>query len=326
MKRSLIPFTVIALALALVALPAHRACADDESDDVEIKIQASLDAVDCAAVPPTITVLGLAIDVGTAQFDGEHDGDDDGEDHLAVSSDGEDDDDDDGEDGGGGSGGAGSCEALVAGQSVAVKLASDASPLVATKVEQEGDDEETEIKAPLQTADATAMTITVLGLTIDVSSAEIEGADDDDSEDSGQPVDLTQLVAGQFVEVELDAAQLPNLVATELEVKNFGNGVDVEVDDPSGEEIEDVDDDLEVDVTSTVKVQSPTPGARGKVKRTLRFHTNTNGSFHLSGLPTGAAKITVTRNTGGATLTRTRSVRIKGNTTRSLRLKLRRVS
>ena len=321
MKRSLSPLTIIALALAVVALPAHRASADDETDDVEIKIQAPLDAADCAAVPPTITVLGLAIDVGTAQFDGEDDGN--GDHHGGEGPDCED-------DGGGGSGGAGSCEALVAGQFVTVKLTSDAPPLVGTKIEQDDDGEEAEIKAPLQAVDATAMTITVLGLTIDVSGAEIEGADDDDSETGGQPVDLSQLVVGQFIEVELDAAQLPTLVATELEVKNFGNVVDVEVEDPDGDAIEDVDDDgdpvndIEVDVTETVKVQNPTPGARGKVARVLRFHTTTNGSFRLGGLPTGSAKLTVTRVADGVTLTRTRSVRIKGNAARSVRLKLRR--
>jgi len=41
-------------------------------------------------------------------------------------------------------------------------------------------------------------------------------------------------------------------------------------------------------------------------------------------MPTGSAKITVTQVAGGVTLARSRGVRIKGNTTQRVRLKLRR--
>jgi hypothetical protein len=299
MKRMVYSLAAMLGVFALALAPAHRATADDETGDVEIKIQAALDATDCAAVPPTITVLGLSIDVSTAAFEGE---------------------------------GASSCEALVAGQPVEVQLASDIAPLVATKIDQNGDghgEADVDVKAPLQASDATAQTITVLGLTIDVSGATLGGADDNDTEGSNQPIDLSQLMVGQFVEVNLDAGQLPALVATQLEVKNFGNGIDVEVDDPDGTEVDGVDnngdpvDDVEVDVTETVKVQNTTPGMPKKVVKTLSFHTASNGSFTLSGLPTGKAKITVTRVKDGVTMTCTRGTRVKGNTTRSLHVRLR---
>src|SRR6266850_2220624 len=58
--------TLSSLFLALLAMPAARAVADDEADEIEIKVQARLEAVDCAATPPTITVLGLTIDISKA--------------------------------------------------------------------------------------------------------------------------------------------------------------------------------------------------------------------------------------------------------------------
>ena len=297
MKRRVFPLVAILGACALALAPAHRAVADDETDEVEIKIQASLDAADCAAVPPTIRVLGLTIDISTATFDDE---------------------------------GASSCAALVSGQPVEVQLASDIAPLVATQVGQEGGDSEVEIKAPLQASDGTAPTITVLGLTIGVGGATLDGADDEDTDVSNQTIDLSQLVVGQFVEVKLDAGQLPALVATELEVKNFSNEIEVEVEDEDGTEVDDVDDngdavdDVEVDVTETVKVQNAMPGVGGKfVKKAVSFRTASNGSFKLSGLPTGKAKITVTRVKGGVTMTRTKGIKVRGNTTRVLHMKLR---
>src|SRR5262245_29191158 len=77
--RFMFPFVLVALALLLT--PASRAVAHEEGDSA-ITLRAPLDAADCAATPPTITVLGLAIDVSTATFggggDGEHDDDEDG--------------------------------------------------------------------------------------------------------------------------------------------------------------------------------------------------------------------------------------------------------
>jgi uncharacterized protein DUF5666 len=282
------------LLMSLIVLP-QRASADDETDQVEIKIVAPLEAVDCAAMPPTITVLGLSIDVSTANIESGDDAESDGEDGTPPA----------------GSG----CAALTVGSSVEVQLASDTAPLVATGVDANADDSEVSIAAPLQGVDATNHTITILGFTIDVTGVNLEGADDDAM--STQPIDVSQLMAGQFVEVKL-ASNQPPLTATDLEVKNFTNGVDVEVDDEEGEAVGDTEDDVDVDVEETVVVQNPA-GSPRRVKKTVHFHIASNGHFQLSGMPTGRAKIIVTR----ATSTGHKGVSVKPNTLRSVRVRLR---
>src|SRR5204863_5531103 len=133
---------------------------------------------------------------------------------------------------------------LAVGEVVEIKLASDAPNtttglLTALKVEAEGEgcdgDDCVEIEAPIQAADSVGQTITVLGLTIDVSHADIGGDDDAEESESGegegdQPPAPIQLIAGQFVEVKL-ASNVPPLVATEVEVKNSGTGIEVELVD-----------------------------------------------------------------------------------------------
>ena len=282
-------------------LPALVATLVEVQIDSLVVIQAPLDAVDCAATPPTVTVLGLTIDVSTATI---HAGGDDGED-----------DGEDGEDSDGG------CAGLVPGKLVRVVLASDTTPLVAILVKQhdgedDGEDGGTvEIKAPLQADDSTAQTVTLLGLTIDVSTAGLDGGT--------PPIDFTKLVVGQVAEVHLDASKLPALVATNLQVTNVGSDVDVEVDDPSGTEVDDPDDDVDIDVTETVVTKHA--GTTKHTKTTLHFHTTGHGSFHLSGLPAGGAKIKVTRVQGGVTMGRSQGVRLKSNKAQTLRLKLKRM-
>ena len=280
-------------------LPALVATHVEIRIDTVVVLQAPLDAADCAATPPTITVLGLTIDVSTASI---HAGGDDGEE-------GEGDDGDD-EDGNGGG-----CAALVPGALVRVVLTGDATPLVATQVKQIGEDDEgVEVRAPIQAADSGAMTVTLLGLVIDVSTAGLDGG--------APPVDFTKVVVGQIAEAHLDATKLPALVATTLEVTDVGSDVDVEVDDPSGTEIDDPTDDVDVkvDIKKTVTVHN---GAK-RVKTTSIVHVHTigHGSFHLSGLPAGAAKISVTRVQAGVTMARSRGARLKVNKTQNLRLRL----
>jgi len=61
-----------------------------------------------------------------------------------------------------------------------------ADTLSATKVESKGSGNgEPEIKGPIASADATAQTITLLGLTVDVSAATVAGAGDDDNQNNG---------------------------------------------------------------------------------------------------------------------------------------------
>src|SRR5205814_8556043 len=76
MKRTAIRLMVALATFALVTAPARHSVADDETGDTDIDIQAPLEAADCGASPPTITVLGLTIDVSAATF-GHGDGADD---------------------------------------------------------------------------------------------------------------------------------------------------------------------------------------------------------------------------------------------------------
>ena len=57
----------------------------------------------------------------------------------------------------------------------------------------------------------------------------------------------------------------------------------------------------------------------------LHFRTTTHGSFRLSGLPAGTAKITVAGVSQGVTLARTQNARTKSNAVQSLRVRLRKI-
>src|SRR5262249_53177731 len=177
-----------------------------------------------------------------------------------------------------------------------------------------GDESAVQVLGPVQkvtsvtdpTSMLTTTTVTVLGIDIDVTNAALEGANDDDSGED-QPIDLTQVVEGVFIKLTLASAS-PPFAATELEVKNFDNHVDVEVVGPDGGEIDDHDEggnpvnDVDVEATETVKVRvasgvsgSLRVGHARRVRRVLHFHTRSNGSVVLSGLPIGQLKIRATR-------------------------------
>lgn len=321
MKRGVFALVAAVAATAIAALPAQRAAADNETDQVTIEIQAPLDSSDCGATPPTITVLGLAIDVSTTAF------------------------------------AAGDCTTLTAGQAIEVELASDSTPLAATQVSQGGSNggndngnssnnsggsaadsgggngsQEIKVQAPIQNTDATAQTITLLGLTVDVSGANLDGADD--SGQNTQLIDFTQLIAGQFVAVQLTSNTSP-FVATGLELKNFTNQVQIEVDDSTGQQVDDVDsngnpvNDVSVDVTEIVPVRNTTPGAGGAaaaghrmIKKVLHFHAAGNGRVSLTGLPTGLAKIVIHRTTASGISAAHRITAVKGNASRTMRVRL----
>lgn len=310
-----IPRTHLLAALITLAafIPWRSAIADDETDEVEIKLQAPLDAVDCAATPPTVTVLGLSVDISQVASDGS------GDDTSGETGDGGGSGDD------GGSGGAGGCAALAAGQTVEVKLASDALPLTAKELGGGGGegDSSAEIKAPVQAVDAAGGTITVLGLTVDVSQAGVEGDDDegDGEGQGGQAIDLTQVTAGQFVEIKLDASKLPALVAAEISVKNFSNQVELEIEDSQGEDIGD-DDSVDVSVTETVVVQDQTATRVRRVRKVVQFNQTGHGRVVLGGLPTGRALITVSRSGATAAETGKRRTKVLPNTRRTVRVRM----
>ncbi len=309
MKGMAFRLMILSVVLALGAFVAHLAVADDETEDVKVKIKAPLDAVDCLSVPATISLLGLTIDISKAQFDG---GDDEGN---AVAA----------------------CADLTAGRVVEASLASDlpnstTGLLSALKLEAEDDecdDEDcVEVEAPIQAVDQNAQTLTVLGLVVDISQAELESDGDEDEDGSGKPpVDLSQLIVGQFVEMKLASSQLP-LAATEVEVKNFNNGVEIEPVDKNGDEVADEDDDVEIEVTVTTTVApNPPAGAASarnskNTKKVFKFHARSNGHVILNGLPTGSAKIVVTRIHNGSKSKGKSSAKVQANTTQQLRVKL----
>lgn len=323
---------ISSLVLALIALFAPWAMADDATDEVDIKVESVLEAVDCLALPPRITVLGLNIDISKARLKGDDhdddDGDDDDDDYLHKHN------DDD----------TITCGDLVPGQLVEVKLANDlldptTGLLSATEVEveeNECEDEEVKVEGPIQAVDQALQTVTVLGLVIDISQAELKrdegdnddhdeaklarashSYDDDDYDCDDPPVDISQLIVGQFVEIKLVSSQAP-LVATEVEIKNFDNEVDVDVDDDDG----DVQDDVEVDVAVTVAVKKATRNGVKTVKKVVKFHTVGSGGASLRGLPTGKAKIVVTRIKDGRKSVGKSAVKVESNSSKQVRVRL----
>ncbi len=337
MKRLLLAAAAaVLLSIDLSHVPQALA---DESGNVEIKLSAPIDATNCTATPPTITVLGLSIDVSNINSDG-------GGGNGGTPTPGE----GGGSDGSGGQGGG--CTALTAGQSVELTLSSDMPDangnLDATQADQ-GEDSEIKIEAPLQAVDTNNDAVDpngnvkVLGLLVNISNANMDGLDDDGSPNPTPTATpgTSNLTVGQFVSMSItnNGGQLS---ATELEVKAFTTGVDVEVDDacsaatPGATPGSSCDDQLDVEVDDTVVVQGtppPTAGAGGgnaaprslrprKVKKVVTFHLQT-GSRHISlaGLPSGRATIKVTRSLNGAQGKRT--VGLRKNAVRTVRVRLR---
>ena len=314
-------------AMLTVAVPtcigwlSASALAADETDELKIKIQSSIDAVNCAVSSPTITVLGLTIDVSAAAIGAQDSNSPGDQGDLQNNENGT-----NGEDGE--TQNTGGCADVAVGQPVEVQLANDATPLKATAVDHSGGDNGVTVHGPLQAIDATRKTVTVLGLTIDVSQARMDGANDDSQDGTSSPIDLSMLMVGQFAEVHLVSAQ-PPLTASELQVKNFANQIEVGVNDQSGNQVDDGNvNDVQVDVEDTVVVQLPPAaasiGGRQGMKKVVKFHTATNGGIvSLGGLPTGTAKIVVTRVHDGVTSVARRRVRVRPNTTKVIRVRLR---
>jgi hypothetical protein len=318
---------------------------DDDTNDLEIEIRGPVDAVDVAG--KTITVLGLTISVPDLVFSaasttsahstrhdegdeggtsvgsvnggngggGDDNDDDQGEDH-------EGDDGDDGDDGDGEHHGDGDnpptitdLSSIQVGQFVRIKLASDTAPLTAVELKVEGAyANAVTIHAPIQAVDTTNKTVTVLDLTVDVSTAAFGGCDDANS--TTTPTTIDTLAIGQNAELVLDASKLPALAALRVEVRNFTNQVDVEVDDKHGHKMGNDDGDVDVDVVQMVKVKD----AKGRAHRqAVAVHTTTHtGNVTVSGLSPGRARVTVTHNGKSSRKT----VTVGPNSMANLRLKL----
>jgi hypothetical protein len=206
---------------------------------------------------------------------------------------------------------------VAVGQIIKVELVGDTLPLTASSYSDVSAYEQNiKLKAPVQAVDAVNKTITVLGLTVDISTATADGANDDHS--LSVPIATASLVVGQNAEIYLDGTKLPALSALRIQVRNFSNQVAVHMTKEHGAEIENEVEAIHVEVEQKISVLD----SHGKkVNKTSHQVTEThNGVFDLSGLSPGRARITVVRN--GTTVRK--SVTIKPNMAVPLAIKLRR--
>lgn len=281
---------------------------DDETDDTLLEIKAPVQAVDCTVVPPTVTVLGITIpvptDVSSSSSSRRKGADDNGNDTVA-------------------------CSSLVVGQVVEIKFASATAPLTASRLESTGSTD-TKVQGRIDAIDPSAQTITVLGITIQVAGARIDGSNDTDNNSSTDDNSLdtvltfSQLAVGQFVEARLNVAALPSLVATEVEIRNFTNQLGLSFDD-NDNSTENDDDAIEIEIEHTYVVLEPKPTGTGvhRVKKVITYHYSANGATTLPGFPTGVAKVKAVRTSDGASAKKT--IRTKGGQTTTGLLKLKAV-
>jgi hypothetical protein len=157
----------------------------DENRREEVAVQAPIESVNCVA--GTVQALGLTFDISTAEFGGKQ--------HK-------------------GKGGIMECGDLTPTQVLALELLSDTptdGKLTATEARiPHGRDTGVKIAAPIQFIDTDAMTVTVLGLSVDINQAELVNG-------RHHPIDVTQLKEDQFARLILASDEVP-LTATNLHV------------------------------------------------------------------------------------------------------------
>lgn len=173
---------MLAFLLAASGLEARQGGNDDGSGEARgtdrffTELKAPLQAVDCAATPPTITVLGLTIDISNAEVRNE------------IS-------------------GMTGCGSLTVGQTVEIEFGSDQAPLKALEVKVDPDKQgKLEIQGPLQMVDPSGQTVQVLGLVIDASGAEL------DNFTSLDDLELSQIVEVDLEPSELPALVAESLL------------------------------------------------------------------------------------------------------------------
>ncbi|OGW25920.1 MAG: hypothetical protein A2X59_02370 [Nitrospirae bacterium GWC2_42_7] len=194
------------------------------------------------------------------------------------------------------------------GQTVAIELVSDTPDpvtglLTATEIEVEDDHEDDmAISAPLQAIDPAGTSVTVLGLLVDISKATLLS-------DNLHLITASQLVVGQFVDLDLASSQAP-LSASLLVAESGITEGHVFVMDEKGKPVNDVDADVKAEVRVTV------------AKKILKIQATSNGAFHLAALPAGRATISVTRVHNGKTSKANASFRVTANTKSNLNIKL----
>jgi len=161
--------------------------AGDSDKRLEILIQAPIDEVNCQHSTPTIMVLGLPIDVSDAAFTVK------GQKSSIT------------------------CWDISGGLTAAVTLTGDTADeetglLTATDVEiQTAAENPVKINAPLEAVDASGTTVSVLGLTVDISSAVLLN-------DFKHPITASQLKADQFARIAITPDSDP-LAATKVQVR-----------------------------------------------------------------------------------------------------------
>jgi hypothetical protein len=247
---------------------------------VEVMVEAPLDsAPNCTASLPTISVLGLTIDISKAGLNKEGHG-----------------------------GGTFACTDLSAGQTVKVILAGDTAPPAATRVvigerdwrcDEWGD---VKISAPLvsittSTSTPATTTVTVLEtLTVDITNAILVAGWD-------QTITVQDLMVGEFVKMLLPS-NTPPLTAQVVAVQTPASEVEFQVFD---QKLHHVDDGDARDVSAAVTIVKA-------MNKTVTLHTTSSGDFRVANMPSGQAKVVVTRLNGGKKSRAANLVQVKGNT------------
>lgn len=267
--------------------------ANDETDDVQVEIKAPLQAVNCSGTPASVTVLGMTISVPPGSFD---------DSSASSRKNGSDDN---------GATDAANCASLVVGQFVEIKFIGTTLPLVANSVEATGATD-IQVKGRIDSVDASTQAISVLGITISIAGAQLNGNDDLSSEHT--PLSLANLAIGQFVEATLNAAALPAFAALKVDVKNFNNQISLSFEDRDKND-DNNDDAVEIEIEHSVMVLEPKSNGLGthRVKKTYSYHFSSlaNAVLAIPALPKGTAKITATRTSDGAVAKKT--MRVKAN-------------
>lgn len=189
---------VAAVVLASAPLVCASQGADDGSgepggvDKFFTEIKAPIEAIDCGGTPPTITVLGLVIDVSAAEIRNDID--------LTTG-----------------------CASLEVGKTVEVEFGSDLAPLAALEVTIDPDKQgKLEVQGPLQAIDTSGMTVQILGLTIDVSTVELKNVPSLDALELSQIVEVDLVSATAPLEAESLVRKKGSFVKSLKLTSNFG--------------------------------------------------------------------------------------------------------
>jgi len=126
-----------------------------------------------------------------------------------------------------------------------------------------------------------------------------------------QPITISDLMANEFVKM-IPASNTPPLTAKVVEVETPGSEVEFDVFDNRGHH---VDDGNVHDVNAAVTLT----GSKNKV---VTLHTSSSGNFRVANVPSGQAKVVVTRVDSGTTSKAANLVKVKAKATKNVRIVL----